>query len=102
MKDEPGPSPTHFMGMKIFPLAIVLTVLAIVSGCAKTTGHLPPYYGPTQTMAQVIGQINANNAKISTLRAAHSFEATLVDNKGKSRTFSGDGYLLFTKPANLL
>jgi len=102
MKDEPETSPTHFMGMKTFPLALVLTVLAIVSGCANTTGHIPPYYGPTQTMSQVIGQINANNAKITTLRAAHSFEATLVDDKGKSRTFSGDGYLLYMKPDNLL
>jgi hypothetical protein len=92
----------RFMGMKTFPLAFVLTLLAIVSGCAKTTGHIPPYYGPTQTLSQVIGQVNANNAKITTLRAAHSFEATLVDDKGKSRSFSGDGYLLFTKPAKLL
>src|SRR6266404_2231663 len=102
MKDEPRASLTRFMGMKTFPLALVLTVLAIVSGCAKTTGHIPPYYGPTQTMPQVIGLINANNAKITTLRAAHSFEATLVDDKGKSRTFSGDGYLLYMKPDNLL
>jgi hypothetical protein len=53
-------------------------------------------------MAQVVQDINANNAKIKTLRAAHSFQATLVDEKGKSHTFSGDGYLLFAKPDNLL
>jgi outer membrane lipoprotein-sorting protein len=101
MKDEPGTSPTHFMGMKTFTLAIVVAAM-IVSGCAKVQRTAPPYYGPTQTMAQVVQQINANNAKITTLRAAHSFEATLVDDKGKSRSFSGDGYLLYTKPDNLL
>ena len=88
------------MGMKTLLLAIVLPSIAF--GCAKTIQTRPPYNGPTQTMAQVITRINANNAKISTLWASHSFEATLVDDKGKSHTFAGDGYLLFTKPGNLL
>jgi hypothetical protein len=100
MTDEPGTSTARFMSMKTLSLAIVL--LSIISGCAKTIQTRPPYDGPTQTMAQVITQINANNAKITTLWSSHSFQATLVDDKGKSHSFSGDGYLLFTKPANLL
>jgi hypothetical protein len=99
--DEPGTSKARFMGMKNLPIALV-SLAIILSGCAKPTRTQPPYYGPTQTMAQVVQQINANNARISTLWASHSFEATLVDDKGKSHTFSGDGYLLFTKPSNLL
>jgi hypothetical protein len=99
--DEPGTSATHFMGMKNLPIALV-SLAIILSGCAKTARTQPPYYGPTEPMSQLVEEINANNAKITTLRAAHSFEATLVDDKGKSRSFSGDGALLYMKPDNLL
>jgi len=81
------------------PLACVVALLA---GCAKVQPPPPGYYGPTDTMSKVVQDINANNARVTTLRAAHSFDATIVDDKGKSHSFSGDGYLLFTKPENLL
>jgi len=81
------------------PLACVVALLA---GCAKVQPPPPGYYGPTDPMSKVVQDINANNAKVTTLRAAHSFDATIVDDKGKSHSFSGDGYLLFTKPENLL
>jgi hypothetical protein len=88
--------------MRLTLLVLVTSVVVALTGCAHVPPRKPPYYGPTQTMAQVVQEINANNAKIKTLRASHSFQATLVDDKGKSRTFSGDGYLLFAKPDNLL
>jgi hypothetical protein len=99
MKNEPANLPARFMGMRNIPGLIVVLLL---TGCAHVEPKIKPYYGPTQTMAQVVAEINANNAQIKTLRAAHSFEATLVDEKGKSHTFSGDGFLLFMKPDNLL
>lgn len=101
MKNEPERSPTRFMGMRTFHIALV-SLAIILSGCAKTARTQPPYYGPTEPMSQLVEQINANNAKITTLRATHSFEATLVDDNGKARTFSGDGALLYMKPDNLL
>lgn len=88
------------MGMKTLLLAIVAA--SLLAGCARCPQPLPPYVGPTQTMAQVVHDINQNNSKIKTLWAPHTFEANLVDEKGKSHTFSGDGYLLFSKPDNML
>lgn len=81
------------------PLACLLALLV---GCAKVQPPPPGYYGDTEPMSKVVQDVNANNAKVTTLRAKHTFEATLVDDKGKSRSFSGDGYLLFMKPENLL
>jgi len=101
MNDEPRSSSARFMGMKTLPLAVVAVVLHL-SGCAKVERQRPPYFGPTETMAQVVRHVNENNLAIDTIWARHSFEATLVDDKGKSRTFSGDGNLLFAKPDNLL
>jgi hypothetical protein len=88
------------MGMKTIFLAILAVLLG--SGCAKCPKPNPPYTGPTQSMAEVVRDVNANNSKITTLWAPHTFQATLVDEKGSSHTFSGDGYLLFKKPDNML
>jgi len=88
------------MSMKNLIPAIAAMLLA--AGCAKPLKTLPPYYGPTDTMAQVVRAVNDNNSKIKTLWSSHTFEATLVDEKGKSHSFSGDGYLLFMKPENML
>jgi hypothetical protein len=91
----------------ITPLAKLIVpaacVVALLAGCAPKSGPTrTPYIGPTDPLDKVIRDVNANNAKVTTLRCAHTFEATLVDDKGKSRTFSGGGYLLFMKPENLL
>lgn len=88
------------MGMRTFILCTLLA--ASVAGCVTQTGKRPPYVGPTQSMRQVVEEINRNNASIRTLRTAHTFEALLYDDKGKSHAFSGDGYLLFRKPEELL
>lgn len=87
------------MNMKTPFLAAVTLLLA---GCVSPGPKIIPYIGPTQSMAEVVQDVNANNSKIKTLWATHSFEATLVDDKNKSHSFSGDGYLLFTKPDNML
>src|SRR3954470_25024313 len=99
---EPAALARRFMTMRITLLTSVV-LAAMVIGCAPParTG-VPPYVGPTLPLTQLVDQINANNAKITTLRCAHTFEATLVDDKGKSHTFSGDGALLYARPDNLL
>lgn len=101
MKDEPGSRLACYRGMKTAFLAVAVSVLA-AAGCRPAERGRPPYEGPTDPMWKVVQDVNKNNAKVETLRCAHSFEATLVDDKGKSRSFSGDGYLLFMKPDNLL
>jgi hypothetical protein len=81
----------------------LFAVLALLTvGCRADRQAKIVYDGPTDPMSKVVQDVNANNAKVTTLRAAHSFDATLVDDKGKSRSFSGSGYLLFMKPENLL
>ena len=87
------------MGMKAF---IPIAFAVLICGCGARCPTPNPYYGPTDSMVEVVRAINDNNSKIKTLRAKHTFEATLVDEKGKSHSFSGDGYLLFMKPENLL
>jgi hypothetical protein len=96
---EPSRDRACFIGMRSLLFAVIA---AFLCGCARIEQKPQACYGPTEPMSQVVQEINDNNAKINTLWARHSFEATLVDDKGKSRTFSGDGYLLFMKPDNLL
>jgi len=73
-------------------------------GCVPKTGPTDrpkPYFGPTESMVDVVGRINQNHAKIRSLWARHTFEATVVDDKGKSHFVNGDGNLLFRKPREL-
>jgi len=80
---------------------LLLSIAAIVLGGCAQCPKPNPYYGPTLTMPELVRVINDNDSKITTLWGKHSFEANLVDDKGKSHSFSGDGYLLFMKPDNL-
>src|SRR3954468_19422284 len=86
--------------MRTISLTLLSTLL--LASCAQRQTGVPPYYGPTLPLTQLVNQVNANNAKITTLRCAHTFEATFVDDKGKSHTFAGDGALLYTRPESLL
>jgi hypothetical protein len=75
----------------------------MLPGCAGVPQiKQPAYTGPTQTMEEVVAEINRNNLPIRTLWASHSYAALIYDPKGKSHQFSGDGYLLFRKPQDLL
>ena len=88
------------LAKQLVPIACVVALLA---GCApRQAATRTPYTGPTDSLDKVVREVNANNSKVTILRCAHTFEATLVDDKGKAATFSGGGYLLFTKPENLL
>jgi hypothetical protein len=105
MTDEPGSRLVRYMGMRLIPVAVAVVTALAAAGCRRdlaAAARPDPFYGPTDPMAKVVQDVNANNAKITTLRCAHSFQSTIVDDQGKSRTFTGDGYLLFMKPDNLL
>ncbi len=92
-------------GRGCFPFSLFLFSFSIifVAGCAtqKRAEGPRPYYGPTETMAQVVERINRNNRPIVSLWARQSFEARLFDEKGESHFVNGDGSLVFRKPREL-
>jgi hypothetical protein len=78
--------------------ALSLIALLTLSACApktRTPGTPPPWTGPTQPMQEVVAEINANNAGLATLWAHHQFEASIVDERGKSHFANGDGVLVY-------
>ncbi len=78
-------------------------LIGALAGCAltgKTT--TTRYYGPTQTMAEVVGEINDNNRLLPTMRATLDYEANIVDVQNHDSHFiSGDGVMQFRKPRDL-
>src|SRR5690606_3456684 len=60
----------------------------------------PPWFGPTETISEVVSQINRNNRAITSLWAAHDFEPDIVDETSRSHFVNGDGTLLFARPFN--
>jgi hypothetical protein len=100
--------PRNATGIRITVLALVLALPVLGAACAPrrnvaaARGGVEPYRGPTQTMAEVVAEVNANNAALPTLWASHGFEAYIIDDRGKVRFVNGDGNLLFKQPANML
>jgi hypothetical protein len=82
---------------------IFVSLPAILAGCAQqpTTAIIPPYPGPTETMSQLVNEINNNNQKIPTLWARHYYEATIVDEKHQPHFVNGDGVLLYEAPQDM-
>lgn len=87
--------------MRIISLTQYVLAGLLVAGCC----HAPParvaYTGPTESMAQVIAKINANNQAIPTLWATHSYEADVVDEKHHSHHVAGSGKLLYMRPNSM-
>lgn len=83
--------------LSIIPLAGLL----LMAGCCSVPRPREPYRGSTQSMAQVVADINANNEKIPTLWAHHFYEADLVDDQNHPHHLAGDGVLLYQSPTNL-
>ena len=83
------------------PIAAALALLAL-TGCAPTKTPVDKTWkGPTDPMAQVVADINANNAKVPTLWARHYYEATIVDDKKQSHFVNGNGALLYRGPRGM-
>ncbi|HVT88291.1 MAG TPA: hypothetical protein VHD56_05530 [Tepidisphaeraceae bacterium] len=75
--------------------------LFVLNGCTITNERQPArYFGPTQTMQQVIATVNANNSLIPTLHGKGSFEAT-IKFEGESHYVNGDILLLYGQPVSL-
>ena len=90
----------------MFDVRIYFALLAIwTTGCCtqpKPTDRAV-YRGPTESMDSVIQQINHNNARIPTLWTQLDYSATFVNLEKKTTdTVSGDGGLIYARPAALL
>jgi hypothetical protein len=96
---------TRFTCMRRITLSVSLLVLSVVaSACApraRTFVKNQPYAGPTQTMAEVVAEINANNAAVPTIWARHYFDANIVEPDGRTIFANGDGALLYKAPSDL-
>src|SRR5947208_7160754 len=89
----------------VFPFSFFLFpfTLALLAGCHGASAPPTPrgYFGPTETMAQVVAAINANNKQIPTLWADPYFEATIVDEKHQSHFVNGEATLVYEAPKKL-
>ena len=77
-------------------------MLALVAGCVAN--HPPRaalYTGPTQSMQEVVQEINRNNEKLPTLWATLNYTANIVDERRHEHFVSGDGVLLYQRPLGL-
>jgi hypothetical protein len=79
---------------------VVLLALALLTlcGCCPKAQEKPPYTGPTDSMAQVAADINANNQKIPTLWSSLYYKANIVDEKKHGHFVNGEGVLLYRQP----
>ena len=72
----------------------------VAIGLCACTAPAPPvgkgYYGATLTLEQLVGRINENNEKITTLWAREHFEGTIVDRRETSRCALTDMATCFT------
>jgi hypothetical protein len=88
----------------VFVFAAYGVMLVAASACRPRAGDgaQPPWVGPTQPMADVVAEINANNAALPTLWARHYFEANIVEPGGKRKDFvNGDGTLVYAAPRGM-
>lgn len=85
--------------MRNFFLLFVSVAFAVAGGCRpRQSAAIKPYFGPTQAMAEVVAEINANNSALPTLWARHYFEANIVDEKKQPHFVNGEGVLLYKGP----
>jgi hypothetical protein len=81
----------------------MIAVGIAAGGCqfGQPRAAIKPYFGPTETMDELVGDINANVQPLPTLWAKGDFEATLVDH-GHSNSVSGTAYLMHARPQEML
>ena len=89
--------------MRIAPVSILLALCCLAAGCQPKPVARPRgwYFGETEPMREVVQRINDNNQEVPTLWASHGYKATVVDERGKSHTFTGDGAILYRGPREM-
>src|SRR6185437_2978905 len=87
--------------LKLFISAMALIGLAGCCHCPPAPGNGPPYVGPTEPMARVVAQINANNEKIPSLWSSLYYKANIIDEKKQAHFVNGEGTLLYRQSMDL-
>ncbi|HMO27444.1 MAG TPA: hypothetical protein PKB10_14375, partial [Tepidisphaeraceae bacterium] len=79
----------------------IVCMLAL-AGCRPPPPPTPAgYFGPTETISEVVRQINANNQRLPTLWASGVFEAWLYDDRQRETFVNGTVTLVHEKPDGL-
>lgn len=83
--------------------ALLLLFAPVLGGCVPkaATQSISPYYGPTESLDELVTDINANVEPLPTLWAKGDFEATIVDH-GHKTNVSGAAYLMHARPQKML
>ena len=82
--------------------ALGLSTIA-AGGCqfGQQPAAIKPYFGPTETIDELVTDINANVEPLPTLWAKGDFDATIVDH-GHKNSVSGTAYLMHARPEQML
>jgi hypothetical protein len=84
--------------------ALLLPMSALIcagGGCADHPAAVQPYFGATETMDQLVSDINSNVELLPTLWAKGDFDASIVD-QGHRTNVSGTAYLMHARPQQML
>jgi hypothetical protein len=80
---------------------LVLSAMVLGGGCAGNSSTMKPYFGPTETIDQLVTDINANVEPLPTLWAKGDFDASVVDHDHRTNV-SGTAYLMHARPQQML
>lgn len=93
---------TRVAGGHVVASALIALFVSSLAGCCanQQTRSTQVYNGPTQSMEQVVADINANNQKVPSLWSSLYYKANIVDDKKHAHFVNGEGYLLYRQPSD--
>lgn len=80
---------------------ILCGFFCLASACTPVREPKGGWTGPTDPMSTVVARINENNLAVPTLWASMGYKATVVDDRKKTHTATGDGALLYRAPRDM-
>lgn len=82
-------------------ICVYSCLLTFICGCKSANTVSPAkYFGPTDPMARVIADVNANNARVTTLVGSGTFEA-MIRQQGHENYLNGTISLAYAYPHSL-
>jgi len=81
--------------------AVLVLAALMVGGCVQKAATTPPYFGSTETIDQLVPEINSNVEPLPTLWAKGDFTADVVDHDHHTKV-SGTAYLMHARPQQML